>query len=390
MYKKSKNMVFIYINVVVITLFMFNIITNVIQIVMRYKEFYNQETDNCIYMEVNEKALKYDQDEGEYEIENSNINNVNCLNESYKKDYIYLLNKLHNVDNICVKLSYLDIDLENPMSNNIGIYYTEGYPIKYNIIQGRFFTREDITSDKKMLVVGKNILKKAIKEDGQYYMTRNGEETIPIVGVIGNKDGESIYDNYVFYNLNAFIEDIREIGVGEWKVDSNKYTSSELQNLIDNNKRDNCIYGIESNIKDMKKTSYALSNTIDENKDMFISFAIVLLTIIIALIQSITYWLNKTKVEFGVRMQAGASKLNLIALVIKRFYFIEIISFMTASIIFCLYDKLFKENMLQYINLKSIINIIAFLVLFVIIAIIKSMVILNRNSIAKLVKEGNR
>lgn len=379
MNKKIKNEIFIYVCVLIMTLFMLFIINNISSILFNVIKFSNQDTNNFIYIAPDRYTGVKDEDWDE------ELNESKCSKESFFTDYITLYSNLKKQNNIILKVSYLDIGLNNSESNNIGIYCNGKYTCKYNLIKGRFFNSNDMQSNTKELVIGKDILKKCIKENNQYYLYKDNEK-IKVIGVIGYKDKSSTYDNYIFYNLDAFINEIRDVNCGQWTLDSTVYNSKELKNIIIKNRRDTCLKGDDN---DINKTSEIIKDTISKSKDLFISLFIILITMIIALIQSIIYWIDKMRVEVGIRRQSGASRFIITISIIRKFYIAEAIALLSSLLIIFIYSKLNSTIVMYYFNYELIFIILFLLILGIIPGTLIS-ILLKRNTISALTKEGNR
>lgn len=387
MRKSLRGTLFIYLSITIMISFMFTFVINITRILKDYKDYYEQETNNFLYIAADVNTYIVDGDSGEIE-GNQSVKNNECYNNFFEKDYKELFNNLKGVNDIIIKTRGLDVGL--PIMNiiyNIGLYYNGEIPCKYTMLEGHFFTHKEMESNEKFVVIGKNNISKCIEENGEKYLLK-GEEKVKVIGVIGEENYDSIYDNYVFYNLNAFANEIRGIGLGEWKVDSTKYSREELKKIIKDNGRDDCLYGGDS---DTSTNGAAINDTFSRNKDTVISSLLIAITLLIALVQAIIYWIGKLRLEIGVRKSYGATNRQILFIVIKGFYLVELLSTITAILVIGILSKI-KIFRVFYtgINKEIIIGIMGLLIVIGFIPLVSTILVLRKNTIVDMLKEGAR
>lgn len=361
MKKNIKVSFLLFISLVVIMSIAFTVYINFYKIIKDYMNFYSEDTPNMLYIRMkDEEATEYFSD---------------------------FINSIQQVDNIVLKVLGLDIDLDYPINNTIGLYYNGEYNYNFNILEGHFFSKNEIDSNEKLVVIGKEVLDKCIEENGEKYLIKE-EEKVRVIGVIGEENNKSEYDSYVFYNMKAFYNEIREIYYGDWRIDSYVYDSSELYSIIKNCQDVERMKGYRYE-DEMSALDISLMRTLKDNRDMLISFVLIIITAILGIIQSILYWVNNLKVEVGIKKAYGASNKNIIINIIKRFYIIESIATITAIGIIFIVSRINNFNIFYFeINIIIISALIILMILLGIIPYKAIKNILKNNSIIALIKEG--
>lgn len=90
------------------------------------------------------------------------------------------------------------------------------------IIEGRFFNETDFFTDKKMVVIGENMIEYTYTEDGKRYLSLFND-VYEVIGICGYGIN-SIIDNIIFYNLDS----IQPADWGVYSIDGNSTTKTNL------------------------------------------------------------------------------------------------------------------------------------------------------------------
>lgn len=135
------------------------------------------------------------------EIEKSNMLYINTYAQKiYVEDSHEFVNKLKKLD---IQESF--IIWQKLSENLVGLLYWGNLDFP-PIIEGRFFTSSDFYSNRRLAVIGKNLMSHQLKEESASFIELFGDQ-YEIIGVVGH-DFPSNLDNTVYFNLdsNIFID----------------------------------------------------------------------------------------------------------------------------------------------------------------------------------------
>lgn len=273
-----------------------------------------------------------------------------------------------------------------PGSASVGIYFNGKYKNPYNLLEGRFFKKDDFKNHAKIAVIGKDFLSNVEEKNGNKYIYR-GNEKFLVIGVIGKKNHDTEYDYRIFYNLNVDLQDKDTAYLKQrWVLDSINKNKNELKNTLNS---------INKNIGDGNfiKTIYQnapmspLKAAIVNSQFLLFNFFIIIMCIIISLIKATIYWIEKISLEIGVRKLYGASNINIFTYVIKRYLTISGFALLCSLIIqrILLFIDVFNiQN--DALNIFNIIGSLVFVLIIGIIFICTSILNINRIKISNLIK----
>ncbi|EJP6473843.1 ABC transporter permease [Clostridium botulinum] len=217
-----------------------------------------------------------------------------------------------------------------PGSSQLGIYFNGIYKNGYNLLEGRFFTLEDFKKNKKVVIIGKNLINNVHVENGKRYIYR-GNDKFLVIGVIGKKNGNTQYDSRILYNLNIDLEEKDMLYLHhDWNLDSLVKSESDLKNTINIINKKSTINFIQ--IISQDKSVSPLISAIQNSQTLLINFLLIILCIVITLIRVTAHWINKITLELGVRRMYGATNKNIIFHISKRYLSISGVSLVIALI----------------------------------------------------------
>ncbi|MCR1935422.1 ABC transporter permease [Clostridium tepidum] len=272
-----------------------------------------------------------------------------------------------------------------PGAAQVGIYFNGVYKNPYNLLEGRFFTKEDFKDNSKIAVIGKNLLSNVEEKDGKKYIYRGNEEFL-VIGVIGKENRETQYDYRIFYNLNIDLQDKDTAYLKQrWILDSitkNKNSLKDILNSINKNNGEDFIKTIYENnpISPLKAAIY-------NSQFLLFNFFIIIMCIIVSLIRATVYWIEKISLEIGVRKLYGASNLNIVAYIVKRYLIISGFALICSLALqrLLLFIDIFRiQN--DTLNIFNIIGSLIFILIIGIIFICTSIVNINKVEISQLIK----
>ncbi|MBP2032887.1 putative ABC transport system permease protein [Clostridium algifaecis] len=272
-------------------------------------------------------------------------------------------------------------------ASQFGIYFNGIYENGYNLLEGRFFNLQDFKENKKVVVVGKNLINsESIQiENGRRYIYR-GNDKFLVIGVIGKKNSDTQYDSRILYNLNIELEDKDTNYLQQgFILDSTVRSESSLKNIINRINRKNNSTLIKIIYQD--KSNSPLVSAIQNSRTLLFNFSLIILCIIITLVRATIQWIDKISLELGIRRMYGCSNKNIILHIAKRYLSISVVSLVIAIVF---QNLLILGNVLQIQN--SSLNKFNIIASFIFILIIGSIVIgisifnINKTQISYLIK----
>ncbi|AYD39709.1 hypothetical protein D4Z93_03895 [Clostridium fermenticellae] len=272
-----------------------------------------------------------------------------------------------------------------PGVSQYGFYFNGIYKNKYNLLEGRFFTTNDFKGNKKIAVVGKDILNNTNTEDGKKYIYR-GNEKFLVVGIMGKKNKETQYDSCILYNLNCDLnyENLTYL-YGGFNLDSLVRSDNDLKNLIHKINTRNNSSSIE--ISNQAHAVSPLITALQGSSTVMLNFSLIILCIVITLIRTTFHWIYTISLELGVRRMYGASNRDIIFHITKRYLMISFISFIISIAV---QKTLIMSKFLQIqnasLNAFNIFISVIFILLIGIIVIGISSLGINRAQISYLIK----
>ncbi|WP_027624347.1 ABC transporter permease [Clostridium lundense] len=271
-----------------------------------------------------------------------------------------------------------------PGTSSFGIYFNGFYKNEYNLLEGRFFTKDDFKSKDNMAIIGKKLIRNIEVENNKKYIYR-GNEKFLVIGIIGEEHIDTLYDSRILYNLRCdFNEKDKGLLLQGWILDSflkDKDTLNKIMNKI-NEDCNNPVKIIESD-----KSTTPLISAISNSRFILRNFSLVIVCIILSLIKATSYWLDKITLEIGIRKMYGASNKNIILHIIKNYSIVSLFSL----IICLLFNKILIYThvlKIQY-NITNIINLlvsIIFIFIIGVIIILIGMLKINKIEINELIK----
>lgn len=292
------------------------------------------------------------------ELNNEKSNNyiiINFTHDAKNDQIIKALNNLKKLDNIIIRHMY-GMSFE-PETMGEGIYFNNKFTGGYNQLEGRFLNADDFKDNRKVTVVGKDVLDKTKIENGKRYIYR-GLDKYEVLGIIGKKDVSTRYDSLILYNFNCELNENETFNKVDLIIDSTSKNESELLQLVDviNSSYNDKIIEVKQKQPQLNPLNDALRST------GFIAMNFLLVTgcILLSLIKAIMLWLDNIKLEIGVRKAFGASNREIRFNISKRYIIVSLFSIVLSLIIQKLL-LIFRILELEYYEL-SFINLISCLI----------------------------
>ena len=246
-----------------------------------------------------------------------------------------------------------------------GIYLNKNLKIKPEMLDGRFFDKDDFTDDTlKLAVIGKGLLTRTISNGNDLYIKFNDED-YKVIGVMGNKNKQKMFDYVMMFNLNSLTEDSKYI-----KFDKNWILSSDskegapsviekLNKILIKNDKDVSLTSIP-----LETQMNPLLTAFDKNKNKLSLFYILIISIFLNLVIIVQQWMDGLKKQIGVRKAFGAKNIDIYIMIFRNFVMNALIA---SAISILVHFILFLTGVLSYNNDITFVNfIIAALFSFII------------------------
>ncbi|MBD7916224.1 ABC transporter permease [Clostridium sp. Sa3CUN1] len=270
-------------------------------------------------------------------------NNTVSFYINRKTDKILLKDVLNNIDikdNTFLSVS-IDIDNYNTLTID-GIFNGEKSDFNLNLSSGRLISYNEYLNKDKVVIVKDNIINQLKKVNNNYFFIYNDEE-YNVVGFLDSK--KSSYNKDIYINLSAI-------------VDNNKFSQSAdnyFYTYCNDDETDRSIANFNKALYGKFGKAELTANPIVSNKNPLIEslavharvismLIIVCLVLLITILNINMYWIDSEQYELGIRRLIGASSIDVILLLIKRY----IISLFSSSI--------FALITFEYLKYTSLLN----------------------------------
>ncbi|MBN1069562.1 ABC transporter permease [Clostridium botulinum] len=353
--RKSK---FIILSIISILLFVIIITGNINKAYDSILEFDNQFTNNAIGISFDDK------------LENREILNRISIIEQNK--------------NIIVRFTCNVFDYDSNYigdSNCEGIYFSEDFNNSYNLISGRFFNKNDFEENNNLVVIGKDMLKYT-KIEGEKSYLLNGESKFEVIGVVGKEGISTMYDDKIIFNLKYIFNNKYFATKDLWSVDS---TTLSKQQLIDIVKKVDQSITIKGTV--IEKRPNPLGDAINQSKELIIAVLGIIFCAIFTLFISLYNWLDFIKLEIGIRQCNGATRSNIMIIILRRYLIYSCISFITSLLIYYLLHITNFGGLFDYkINCFNLLFSVSAIVFIGFFTIIISLYKISKIEIGKLIR----
>lgn len=212
------------------------------------------------------------------------------------------------------------------------VVIAEGFKGKWNdtypILEGSFYTEDNVKNGDKVVLLGKNIAEKYLKTDNKI-MSIDDEE-YKVIGIVGRKGEKSAFDNSIFMPITALskialnsFESIpyRKIYLSRRE----KYPTIELENLIGDLRKQDSEVNLTF-VDDMASVGSGISGAMTVYSGELI---VIVITIIFAILNVILinyFWIKDRRFEIGVRKAFGIKNKNIALLLAWEFFSIVLVA----------------------------------------------------------------
>lgn len=247
------------------------------------------------------------------------------------ENFVEILDSIDNnsVFNINYSINTNGVDSYSVISH----YFKENIKIKYPILEGQFYSIDNIKAQDKVVVVGKELKKLIEEENGDKTINIMGEK-YTVLGIVGRSDRTTIWDNVLFIPLGCIPKNSSIYNKSFYNgtlISKEGSQAKDLENL--NNRitildKKACIN--ESPIDD----TYSLyCSMLNNNKDNFIKSILIVLFSMSTMIILSFFWINERQKEIAIKKVCGINNFQVSLSLFLEFLSITIISVIIALII---------------------------------------------------------
>ena len=257
---------------------------------------------------------------------------------------------------------------KNTSSGN-AIYFNENCKNVPPIYQGKFFSVNDFSKDIPVAIVGKDLLKSLeLKGNEKYFIFE--DKPYKVVGLMGYKNKESLYDNRFIINLNSAIsnEDIfkKDLNVTMWKFDNiDKSPQDSINNIYKKLKVKDKNFRIS--INNSSGDYNPLMDAIGIYKSAIFILIIFVLVLFLNVVNISSFWVLDMKKEIGVRKALGGTNKSIIFKILCKYQIIAVSAALLALLVHLILIK--SSIALNYLNelynTQSHVDIINVFILFI-------------------------
>ncbi|NRT71379.1 ABC transporter permease [Clostridium beijerinckii] len=326
LHKETRKSKFVVLSISSILLFVIIITGNINKAYDSILEFENQFTNNAI-------GISFDNE----------LNNQGILNR---------ISAIQQNKDVIVRFTCKVFDYDSNYigdCNCEGIYFGKDFNSAYNLISGRFFNKDDFEKNNNLVVIGKDMLKYT-KTEGEKRYLLNGDTEFEVIGVVGKEGISTMYDDKIIFNLSYIFNNKHFVTKDLWSVDSETLSKQHLTDIV--KKVDENI-NIKGTI--IGKRPNPLRDAINNSKELIIGGIGIIFCAIFTLFISLHNWLDLIKLEIGIRQCNGATKGNIMIIILRRYLIYSCISFITSLLLYYLlhiinFGGLFDYK-INYLNL---------------------------------------
>ncbi|MSS43279.1 ABC transporter permease [Anaerosalibacter bizertensis] len=216
------------------------------------------------------------------------------------------------------------------------------------LLEGRYYTREEILERKNVVVIGQN-LKKYMNDDGKTIGIYG--KNYEVVGIAGIKDKPLKWDMFIFFPLSIVSEEMADNIGGDGNIIVYSSKNDTLEQI------DKFIAGGNSR---WDKFESSEPETLSKRKirwiDLDINFLFITIIVYIAAISQamaiMTFWIDNMRFEIGLRKALGHTNFQIGKLVYGEIFTITLIAYIISIIIQLIINIFIKSVLGVLITLR--------------------------------------
>ncbi|WP_411169271.1 ABC transporter permease [Clostridium sp. MB05] len=286
--------------------------------------------------------------------------NINLKSEI---DSNVFYNKLNNAD---VKYLTQDAIYDRSIKNiNYvkGIHDTSTSNI-FPLHSGRFLSEEEINSESKVVVVGKNLLNFTYKVDNKTFIDIF-DEAYEVKGIVG-RETASKYSIYILMPPKVYSKLFNNEPSNNYTIDVDKENVQDVVNTINNSFSDE-ILNVDVNSGEQNESP--IVNAFEFEKAILTNLIVAIIFSILCSVTFTLLWFEKINKNISIRKALGANKKDIFLFIFKNLIKMFIISVILSLIAFYGLVDIFKHLTIfdMIINIESCLYSIITLFVFIII-----------------------
>ena len=214
-----------------------------------------------------------------------------------------------------------------PYANAYAIW-RRGSSAGHRMMEGSFFSTEQLQSAERYAVVGKNVYEGQVEIVDQMPVIYFDTLPYTVIGVLGYADRGSDYDNAFYINLSSLLANDKYAADGEYILDYESRSEERYERLVNQLKP---YMDEETLITQIDLSKYIPSVTDVLRDDAVIEFLLLSMLMILVSSFSVTLeWIEKRKSEVEIRKQLGATTREILAYIFARMILISMAAYALA------------------------------------------------------------
>lgn len=202
----------------------------------------------------------------------------------------------------------------------------------YPISEGKYFTKEQIQTGEKVVLIGKTYKEYTYKENNKTYINIE-KEKYQVLGVVGTSEQISLWDSRIFMPCTSLpekmIKEMSEYHDMTFILYNEKGKLAKDEKVIQKNAGK--IFDEPKVILQGKIESGNMAEDLMNNPDMIYTIAIVgYLVSLIYAINIVAFWMEKRKYEIGIRKALGYKNRDISKIILSEMLGFSIISCLMA------------------------------------------------------------
>lgn len=216
------------------------------------------------------------------------------------------------------------------------IYYNYDLNNKIPILEGNNFTLQQMNSNEKLVLVGKNLKTNVTTENDVKYFTVD-DTKYKVIGILGNGVKKTGYDDIFLINMKSmdYYSDRR----ATWSL--NVSGDEDLNSILTlyqeiGEKNDSPLELVKNSTED---TKINIDDILDKYSDFIYIFIMIFGLGILNLIIIVYFWIDRSVKEIGIRKAYGATNFSIAKYILKKYEFSIIISVVLGVILHLIFKK---------------------------------------------------
>jgi putative ABC transport system permease protein len=208
--------------------------------------------------------------------------------------------------------------------------------------EGRFFSSHDFLNNEDYAVIGKNLLKDTkIIEGKRFYHIEN--KPYEVIGIIKYRKDYDWTGYRCYINLKSVIYNSNFLWTGNFGFDTKNDVEHAYQSFKESIEKEG--FSVIDFKKEVKSPLLRILNNI---RFLLFVFVTILFIFIVNTVSVTTAWIESKYMELGVKKCFGANNIHICLDVVKKIFFIGVISFVIGVVVYSVLSLLLYNNIQIY------------------------------------------